>query len=178
MRGLINVLLRRLAVRRNVSIGRNFHVGPRSVIWAPRSLEIGNRVYVGKNVTIEVDGRIGDGVLVANNVGIVGRRDHDRRQVGTPIRDARWVGDAPEHLSLPVTIGSDVWIGFGAVVLSGITVGDSAIVSAGAVVVTDVPSNTIVAGNPAKPVRPRFSPVELDEHWSALRKAGFRLDAP
>ncbi|MEL6373307.1 MAG: DapH/DapD/GlmU-related protein [Pseudomonadota bacterium] len=56
----------------------------------------------------------------------------------------------------PVTIGHDVWIGHGAIVLPGRQVGDGAVVAAGAVVTRDVAPYTIVAGVPAKPVRARF----------------------
>lgn len=165
-------ILHSLAVRQNVLIGDNFHVGPRSVIWAPRQLRIGNDVYIGKNVTIEVDGCIGDGALIANSVGIVGRSDHDIKSQGVTIRRSPWVGDKPEVLSKPVLIGADVWIGYGAVVLSGITVGDSAVVAAGAVVTKDVAENTIVAGNPATAIGHRFSPNDYEEHWLALQAKG------
>jgi phosphonate metabolism protein (transferase hexapeptide repeat family) len=55
-----------------------------------------------------------------------------------------------------VVIGHDVWIGHGAVVLPGRTVGAGAVVAAGAIVTKDVAPYMIVAGNPARPVRPRF----------------------
>jgi maltose O-acetyltransferase len=53
----------------------------------------------------------------------------------------------------PVTIGADVWIGGGAIVCPGVTVGDRAIVGAGSVVTTDVPADAFVAGNPARLIR-------------------------
>lgn len=56
-----------------------------------------------------------------------------------------------------VVIGQDVWIGHGAVVMPGITIGNGAVVGANAVVTQDVAAYTIVAGVPAKPVRRRFS---------------------
>lgn len=56
-------------------------------------------------------------------------------------------------MTAPVTIGDHVWIGARAIVLKGVTIGDGAIVAAGAVVTRDVPAATIVAGNPARPVR-------------------------
>ncbi|WFU41675.1 DapH/DapD/GlmU-related protein [Bradyrhizobium sp. CB82] len=56
-----------------------------------------------------------------------------------------------------VHIGHDVWIGHGAIVLPGRNIGTGAVVAAGAVVTKDVPTYTIVAGNPARPIRRRFS---------------------
>jgi len=56
----------------------------------------------------------------------------------------------------PITIGNDVWIGVGAILLPGVTIGDGAIVSAGAVVAGDVPPYAIVGGSPARVLRRRF----------------------
>jgi len=56
-----------------------------------------------------------------------------------------------------VSIGNDVWIGHGAIVLPGRHIGDGAVIAAGAVVTKDVPPYMIVAGNPARVIRPRFS---------------------
>ena len=56
-----------------------------------------------------------------------------------------------------IVIGNDVWIGFEAVLLSGVTVGDGAVIGARAVVTKDVPPYTVVGGVPARPIRKRFS---------------------
>jgi phosphonate metabolism protein (transferase hexapeptide repeat family) len=55
-----------------------------------------------------------------------------------------------------VSIGNDVWIGHGAIVLAGRSIGDGAVIAGGAVVTKDVPPYTIVGGNPARPIRQRF----------------------
>ena len=55
-----------------------------------------------------------------------------------------------------IVVGNDVWIGYEAVILAGVTIGDGAIIGARAVVTKDVPPYTIVGGVPAKPIRKRF----------------------
>lgn len=62
----------------------------------------------------------------------------------------------------PIVIGHDVWIGTDAMLMSGITIGDGAVVAAGSVVTKDVPPYTIVGGNPAKTIRLRFDPQTVE----------------
>ena len=62
-----------------------------------------------------------------------------------------------------IVIGNDVWIGYEAVILSGVTVGDGAIIGTRAVVTKDVPPYTIVGGVPAKPIRKRFDEKVIKE---------------
>ncbi|MFE2428917.1 DapH/DapD/GlmU-related protein [Streptomyces sp. NPDC059373] len=159
------------AVRRNVQVGDGVRIGMGSVLWAPKKLTVGSDVYIGKGCTIEVDGAIGDCVLIGNRVGIVGRTDHAMRQVGRAIRHADWVGDHPLRLSRPVSIGDDVWIGYGAVVLSGLRIGRGAVIAAGAVVTSDVAPYDVVAGNPANPVGRRFETDQIIAHEQLLRTA-------
>lgn len=52
-----------------------------------------------------------------------------------------------------ITIGNNVWVGWGSIILKGVSIGDNSVIAAGSIVVTDVPSNCIVAGNPAKVVK-------------------------
>ncbi len=172
---LIRTLWQRLyriyAVRANVVLGRNVHIGLGSILAASTRLKVGNDTYIGKNCTIEVDGSIGNYVLLANQVGLIGRWDHDYRSIGVPIRHAPWIGDADyagEGRGKEIVIGDDVWIGFGAILLSGVCVGRGAIVAAGSVVINDVKPYQIVAGVPAKPVGFRFSPEEIIRHEKLL----------
>ena len=170
MGSFLRFLLRLYSVRRGVRLGSGVHVGLLSLLWAPRDLCVGENTYIGKFCTIQVNGRIGRGVLIANNVGIVGRHDHEYRTPGILLRDGRWVGadpalaDAPENR---IEIGDDVWIGFGAVVLSGINIGTGAVIAAGAVVIHDVEPFSIVGGSPARKIGMRF---DGDEQSIAIHR--------
>ena len=90
--------------------------------------------------------------------------NHTMRSLSTypfPIFFEEWGLDAKNIASAwdnkgDIVVGNDVWIGFEAVILSGVTIGDGAIIGARAVVTRDVPPYTIVGGVPAKPIRKRF----------------------
>lgn len=73
-----------------------------------------------------------------------------------------WEKVMPTPGDLPIkgdtVVGNDVWIGYEALIMPGVKIGNGAIISSRSVVVSDVPSYTIVGGNPAKPIKQRFSP--------------------
>lgn len=164
-------LWRFYAVRDNVVLGHNVHIGIGSIVSAPRGLRIHDGVYIGKFCTVQCDGSIGRDTMIANNVGLVGRYDHDHRQLGTPIRKAAWIGD-PDYSGagrgLQVVVEEDVWIGFGAIILTGVTIGRGAIVGAGSVVIRNVANYAVVAGNPAREVGRRFTKEEIVAHEAAM----------
>lgn len=99
---------------------------------------------------------------IGPEVLIFGRADHPTQLASTyPFRTKLLrpeAGNADAVTKGPVRIGNDVWIGARAMILSGVTVGDGAIIAAGAVVARDVPAYGIVAGNPAKLIKYRFAP--------------------
>jgi acetyltransferase-like isoleucine patch superfamily enzyme len=167
------------AVRSGVRMGNRVHIGIGSILFAPESLIVGDDVYIGKFCTIECDGRIGAHTMIANTAGIIGKLDHDFHVMGKTIRKAPAVRDPDYRLGQPkllVDIGADVWIGYGAVVLSGATIGRGAIVAAGTVVTKDVSTYDIVAGSPARTIGRRFpSDATIREHESELlRNYGIR----
>lgn len=154
-------------------IGKNFHCGRGVFLWARDGIEIGDDFYIGKYSTIETNCRIGNGVIIANHVGIVGRYDHDYTKIGIPVRLAPCIRDAHydwKGINQWTTIGEDVWIGFGAIVMSGVTIGRGAIVAAGSVVTKDVSPYSIVAGIPARVVKYRFTEKEIIKHEEIIKK--------
>lgn len=79
-------------------------------------------------------------------------RDANHRRGAGPLRDSG-------HEAAAITIGRQVWIGRGAVVLAGVRIGDGALVAANAVVTRDVPAGAVVGGVPARPLHRRPAPV-------------------
>lgn len=163
--------------RKVLTHGHGLHLGARTRIWAPSFVTIGSNVYIGKDVHIECNADIGDYVMIANRVALVGRHDHDFRTVGVPVRFSPWVGSAnppSPYRDEKVVIESDVWLGFGAVVLSGVCIGRGAIVAAGSVVTKSVQPYSIVGGNPAHEIGCRFVDEALiQQHEQRIRNGRF-----
>ena len=160
-------------VWRRYKIGKRFHCGRGVFLWARDEITIGDDFYIGKYSVIETNCRIGNGVILANHVGIVGKYDHNYQQVGTMVRlassirdkDYNWKGCGDMTI-----IGNDVWIGFGAVVMSGVEISDGTIIAAGSVVTHDTEPYSIYAGIPAKKIRDRFESEEiLRQHLEGIR---------
>lgn len=159
--------------------GADLHVGSRCRFWATEFIEIGDHCFMGREVHVETNVRIGRYVLIASRVGFVGRRDHDFRTIGVPVRFGAWIGSETHpspYRHDAVVVEDDTWIGFGAILLSGVTVGRGSVVASGSVVTSDVPPYAIVAGNPAKVVRMRFSdPADIERHERQMRTGRFRF---
>lgn len=160
-----------LAPHRNISIGINSTFGRGTVLWAPNKMTIGNNVYIGKYCTLQADIEMGNNIVIANNVGLIGKYDHDYSKAGVSIKDAPWIGDSSYNFkgkNKKIVVEDDVWIGYGAIVFTGISIHRGAIVAAGSVVTHDVPAYSIVGGNPVHVLGQRFTEEEIKEHEKIL----------
>ena len=129
-------------------------VAPTFRLFPPFHTDCGKNLRIGKNVFINAGCHaqdqggltLGDGCLIGHGV-IFCTLNH------APEPERR--GDM---LPAPIVLGRDVWVGAGARILPGVTVGDGAIVGAGAVVTRDVPPRTVVAGVPARVIKTLDAP--------------------
>jgi len=72
----------------------------------------------------------------------------------TLITDSDWhLNDARSSPPKPIKIGNNVWIGYGAIIMKGVTIGDNVLIGAGSVVTKDIPANVIAGGNPCKVIK-------------------------
>lgn len=108
-------------------------------------VHFGKNVYANFNLTLVDDTHIyvGDYTMIGPNVTIA--------TAGHPILPE--LREKGYQFNMPVHIGKNCWIGAGAVILPGITIGDNVVVGAGSVVTKDLPSNVVAVGNPCKVLR-------------------------
>jgi acetyltransferase-like isoleucine patch superfamily enzyme len=121
-----------------ISIGDYCFVGPATRIWSGATIKIGNRVLISHCVNIHD--------AIAHSLSAAKRHKHFQSIV---LDQDLSLGDVP---SKSIVIEDDVWIGFNATVMRGVTIGRGAIVAAGAIVTKDIPPFTIVAGPIAAPI--------------------------
>lgn len=123
----------------------------------------GRYSYCGYNCTI-INSNIGRFTSIADKV-IIGNAHHPIEWVSTSPAFYKGKDSIPKNLAKldynstgrTTIIGNDVWIGEGAYIKDGVRIGDGAVVGMGSIVTKDIPSYAIVAGNPARIIRMRFS---------------------
>ena len=123
-----------------VSFGHHSFLGPGSRIWCTERVDIGSHVLISHGVDIH-DSNAHSLQWQDRRVETVERFEHGSHAVPPGVQTA------------PVVIQDDVWIGFKSSILKGVTIGRGAVVAAGSVVTRDVEPFTLVAGNPALPIK-------------------------
>lgn len=107
---------------------------------------------------------IGSYCSIANNVNFILSGEHNYKNISTyPFKEMLVTNETECKCKGPIIIGDDVWIGFGSLILSGVNVGQGAVIGAGSVVTKDIPPYAIVSGNPARIVKYRFDDSTIEE---------------
>ncbi len=118
--------------------------------WGGRHVHFGKNVYANFNLTLVDDTHIyvGDNTMFGPNVTVA--------TAGHPILPS--LREQAYQYNAPVHIGRNCWIGAGAILVPGVTVGDNTVIGAGSIVTKDIPANVVAVGNPCKVLR------EIGEH--------------
>ncbi len=118
--------------------------------WAGHNVHFGKGVYANFNLTLVDDTHIyvGDYTMFAPNVTVA--------TAGHPILPS--LREKAYQYNMSVRIGRNCWIGAGALIMPGVTIGDNTVIGAGSVVTKDIPSNVVAVGNPCRVMR------EINEH--------------
>lgn len=137
-RELLKVLL--------AEVGENCYIEPPLHANWGRNTHLGSNVYANFNLTLvdDTDIYIGDSVMIGPNVTIA--------TAGHPVDPE--LRRKVAQFNIPVRIGNNVWIGAGAVILPGITIGDDSVIGAGSIVTKDIPAGVVAVGNPCRVLRP------------------------
>jgi acetyltransferase-like isoleucine patch superfamily enzyme len=142
--------------RGEIRFGRFVWIGDGTKIRCHEgAVEIGAKTVMGQECTISAYQRvrIGEECVIADRAMFIDF-DHGVVEVERPIR-------LQGIYKRDVEVGNNVWIGYGACILRGVSVGDNSIVGTNAVVTKDVPANAVVGGIPARIIRMREAPQEL-----------------
>ena len=132
-------------------IGENCYIEPPlHANWGGAHCHFGKNVYANFNLTLVDDSHIyvGDYTMIAPNVVIA--------TAGHPILPE--LREKAYQYNMPVHIGRNCWIGAGALIMPGVTIGDNSVIGAGSVVTKDIPANVVAVGNPCRVMR------EIGEH--------------
>lgn len=149
------------ATRRRILTELFGRIGENVVVDTPFHCDYGKNIFVGDNVIINMNCTfvddspitIGSRVLIASNVQIY-TASH------SPVPQERMLENWKENgsawfrtFSEPITIEDGVWIGGGAILLPGVTIGANSVIGAGSVVNRSIPANCVAVGNPCRPIR-------------------------
>lgn len=142
---------RRQEERQRVLVELLGAVGSDTVIRPPLYVDYGRHIRIGARtfanyglVALDVAPiTIGDDVQIGTNVQLL----TPTHPVDPELRRAKW------EAAKPIVIGDNVWLGGGAIVLAGVTIGANTVVGAGSVVTRDLPANVVAVGNPARVTR-------------------------
>jgi acetyltransferase-like isoleucine patch superfamily enzyme len=142
--------------RARIELGRWSWIGDGTKIRSHEGVvSIGAKTVLGQECTISAFQHVSIGreCVIADRVMLIDF-DHGVVEVDRPVRQQG-------IYKRDVRVGNNVWIGYGACILRGVTIGDNAIIGTSAVVTRDVPANAVVAGVPARLIRMRKAPTQM-----------------
>jgi acetyltransferase-like isoleucine patch superfamily enzyme len=146
----------------SILIGNHCYIGEGSRIWSAANIQIGNNVLIAHNVNIHDN--------ISHPIDAVTRHNHYKHII---------TKGHPHEIDLnekPIIIKDNAWIGFNATILKGTTIGERAVIGAGAMITKDIPNDAIAVGNPAQIIgyvnNIKLNETKDKEHNSPDQKIG------
>ncbi|MGK0390253.1 MAG: maltose O-acetyltransferase [Maribacter sp.] len=136
-------------------LGKPCYIDTSATFNFHKNISIGAYSRIGKDCHLDGEGsiNIGEGTIFAPRVVIL-TSSHN-------YKDSKLLPYDETDAKRPVNIGKGCWLGWGAMIVPGVTIGDGAVVAMGAVVTKNVPNGTIVGGNPAKVLKNRTNNIDI-----------------
>ncbi|QSW99641.1 CatB-related O-acetyltransferase [Haloterrigena alkaliphila] len=148
-------------ISKNTKVRGNIRLGPHSKLSTGcvlmGDIEIGEWTNINQNTEVVGEVSFGKYCAIARDV-LFQQKNHQTSKPAMQMRFYNKVLDSKlEHVSSgPISVGNDVWIGARSIILSGVDIGDGAVIGAGSIVTEDVEPYSVVAGVPAKHIKYRF----------------------
>jgi acetyltransferase-like isoleucine patch superfamily enzyme len=139
---------------------RNQTTVPFSTVFCNGALSVGSWSTLGKGFWYDGTVELGSYCSIGPNVSLIGTR-HSFRYAPGNHRYLKSIGVDDDIVYEHIRVGDNVFIGRGAIVLAGVSIGDNAIIGAGSIVTSDVPADSIYAGNPARKIRDRNATISV-----------------
>jgi acetyltransferase-like isoleucine patch superfamily enzyme len=153
--------------RNFLNCGHRVVFDPITSYFSYKTISIGDNTYIGPNASFSTTHsriKIGNNVMFGPSVHIFGG-NHIIDRVGITMNS---IVKTDETKDLDVILEDESWVGGGAIILTGVTIGRGAIIGAGAVVTKSVAPYSISGGNPCKFIKMRFTEEEIVQHEEAL----------
>lgn len=141
--------------------GPELHIATHVTIYHPENIEVGDWVQFSRYSHINASG----GLKIGTNSGCgpyskILTANHNYNDLKIPVKDQGWTNG-------PITIGENVWIGTGVIILPGVTIGDHTVIGGGTVVTKDVPAYSVCVGNPGKVIGSKIN-KEVSSNYDNL----------
>jgi len=151
--------------------GNNLHFSSGGKIVRPKEIEMGDNIYISNGFHISARNlKFGSNIMIGPNL-VIECDNHIFNKIGHTMFEM-----SQERTIGGVTIEDDVWIGANVTILHGVKIGEGSVVGAASVVTKNLPPYTICIGIPCKPIKKRFSDIEMNQHLLLIKTSKYQLN--
>ena len=151
--------------------GKNLHFSIGGSFVNPREIEMGNNIFISNNFHISAYKlKFGSNIMIGPNL-VLECTNHKTNKVGKTM-----FAESRNKIRGGVTIEDDVWLGANVTILPNVIIPEGCVVGAGSIVTKKLPPYSICVGIPCKPIKKRFSDIEMKQHLEIIKKSNYQID--